>query len=33
MNGMAYKDPERQRAYAREWLKRYPEKAREAARR
>jgi len=33
MNGMAYKDPERQRAYARAWLKRYPEKAREAMRR
>ena len=30
---MAYKDPERQRAYAREWLKRNPEKAREAVRR
>ncbi|HEV8669179.1 MAG TPA: HNH endonuclease signature motif containing protein [Candidatus Limnocylindria bacterium] len=30
---MAYKDPERQRAYAREWLKRNPEKAREAMRR
>jgi 5-methylcytosine-specific restriction endonuclease McrA len=29
---VAYKDPERQRAYAREWLKRYPEKAREAVR-
>ena len=30
---MAYKDPERQRAYAREWLKRNPAKAREAVRR
>jgi len=30
---MAYKDPERQRAYAREWLTRHPEKAREAVRR
>lgn len=30
---MAYKDPERQRAYAREWLKRNPDKAREAVRR
>jgi 5-methylcytosine-specific restriction endonuclease McrA len=30
---MAYKDPERQRAYAREWMKRNPEKAREAVRR
>lgn len=30
---MAYKDPERQRAYARDWLKRNPEKAREAMRR
>jgi 5-methylcytosine-specific restriction endonuclease McrA len=30
---VAYKDPERQRAYAREWLKRNPEKAREAMRR
>jgi 5-methylcytosine-specific restriction endonuclease McrA len=30
---MAYKDPERQRAYAREWLKRNPEKARDAVRR
>jgi len=30
---MAYKDPQRQRAYAREWLKRNPEKAREAVRR
>ena len=28
---MAYKDPERQKAYAREWLKRFPEKARAAA--
>jgi 5-methylcytosine-specific restriction endonuclease McrA len=33
MSGMAYKDPERQRAYARAWLKRNPEKAREAMRR
>ena len=33
MNGMAYKDPERQRAYAREWLKRNPQKARDAVRR
>jgi 5-methylcytosine-specific restriction endonuclease McrA len=30
---MAYKDPERQRSYAREWQRRNPEKAREAARR
>jgi len=30
---MAYRDPEKQRAYAREWLKRNPEKAREATRR
>jgi 5-methylcytosine-specific restriction endonuclease McrA len=30
---VAYKDPERQRAYAREWLKRNPEKARDAMRR
>jgi 5-methylcytosine-specific restriction endonuclease McrA len=30
---MAYKDPERQRAYAREWMRRNPEKAREAMRR
>ena len=30
---MAYKDPERQRAYAREWLKRNPQKARDAVRR
>jgi 5-methylcytosine-specific restriction endonuclease McrA len=30
---VAYKDPERQRAYAREWMKRNPEKAREATRR
>lgn len=29
---MAYRDPERQKAYAREWLKRFPEKARAAAR-
>jgi 5-methylcytosine-specific restriction endonuclease McrA len=33
MSGMAYKDPERQRAYGREWMKRNPEKAREAMRR
>ena len=30
---MAYKDPERQRAYARQWLKRNPQKARDAVRR
>jgi len=30
---VAYKDPERQRAYAREWLKRNPQKARDAVRR
>jgi 5-methylcytosine-specific restriction endonuclease McrA len=30
---MAYKDPERQRAYAREWLKRNAQKARDAVRR
>jgi 5-methylcytosine-specific restriction endonuclease McrA len=30
---VAYKDPERQRAYARDWLKRNPQKAREAVRR
>ena len=29
---MAYKDPEKQRAYAREWLKRNPQKARDAVR-
>ena len=28
---MAYRDPERQKKYAREWLKRFPEKARAAA--
>jgi 5-methylcytosine-specific restriction endonuclease McrA len=33
MSDVAYKDPERQRAYAREWLKRNPEKARDAVRR
>jgi len=33
MSDMAYKDPERQRAYAREWMKRNAEKAREAMRR
>jgi 5-methylcytosine-specific restriction endonuclease McrA len=27
---VAYKDPERQRAYGREWMRRHPEKAREA---
>lgn len=32
MSDLAYKDPERQRAYAREWLRRNPEKAREAVR-
>jgi len=32
-SGMAYRDPERQKAYALEWLKRHPEKARAAARR
>jgi 5-methylcytosine-specific restriction endonuclease McrA len=30
---MPYKDPEEQRAYAREWMRRNPEKAREATRR
>jgi len=30
---VAYKDPERQRAYARQWLKRNPQKARDAVRR
>jgi 5-methylcytosine-specific restriction endonuclease McrA len=30
---MAYKDPERQRAYGRDWIKRNPEKARAAMRR
>src|SRR5713101_5359321 len=30
---MPYKDPERQRAYAREWIKRNAQKAREAMRR
>jgi len=30
---VAYKDPEQQRAYAREWMRRHPEKAREAMRR
>jgi 5-methylcytosine-specific restriction endonuclease McrA len=30
---MAYKDPERQRAYAREWIRRHPDKARDAMRR
>ena len=33
MSGMAYKDPERQRTYAREWLKRNVQKARDAVRR
>lgn len=33
MSRMAYKDPERQKAYAREWLKRNPDKARAAMRR
>jgi 5-methylcytosine-specific restriction endonuclease McrA len=33
MSDVAYKDPERQRAYAREWLKRNPQKARDAVRR
>lgn len=33
MSNVAYKDPERQRAYAREWLKRNPQKARDAVRR
>src|SRR5688572_18326170 len=33
MSDMAYKDPERQRAYAREWMKRNAEKARDAMRR
>ena len=30
---MPYKDPERQRVYAREWMRQHPEKAREAMRR
>jgi 5-methylcytosine-specific restriction endonuclease McrA len=30
---VTYKDPERQRAYAREWMRRHPEKARDAMRR
>jgi 5-methylcytosine-specific restriction endonuclease McrA len=30
---MAYKDPDRQRAYAREWIRRHPDKARDAMRR
>jgi 5-methylcytosine-specific restriction endonuclease McrA len=30
---VAYKDPERQRAYGREWMRRNPEKAREVVRR
>ena len=33
MSDVAYKDPERQRAYAREWLKRNVQKARDAVRR
>ena len=33
MNRVAYKDPERQRAYARDWMKRNAEKARDAMRR
>jgi len=33
MSGVPYKDPERQRAYGREWMKRNPEKARAAMRR
>lgn len=33
MSDVAYKDPERQRAYAREWLKRNAQKARDAVRR
>jgi 5-methylcytosine-specific restriction endonuclease McrA len=33
MSHVAYKDPERQRAYAREWMKRNAVKAREAMRR
>src|SRR5687768_17281964 len=33
MKAVAYNDPERQRAYAREWLKRNPQKARDAVRR
>ena len=33
MSDVAYKDPERQRAYAREWLKRNPQRARDAVRR
>jgi 5-methylcytosine-specific restriction endonuclease McrA len=33
MSEVAYKDPERQRAYAREWLKRNTQKARDAVRR
>jgi 5-methylcytosine-specific restriction endonuclease McrA len=33
MSCVAYKDQERQRAYAREWLKRNPQKARDAVRR
>ena len=33
ISDVAYKDPERQRAYAREWMRRNPEKAREAMQR
>jgi 5-methylcytosine-specific restriction endonuclease McrA len=33
MSGVAYKDPERQRAYAREWMHRNLDKARDAMRR
>lgn len=33
MSSVAYKDPERQRAYARQWLKRNVQKARDAVRR
>lgn len=33
MSYVAYKDPERQRAYAREWMKRNPRKASDAVRR
>src|SRR5574341_909466 len=33
MSGMAYKDAERGRAYGRAWMKRNPDKAREAMRR
>ena len=33
MKHMPYKDPDKQRAYGRDWMKRNPEKAREAMRR